>query len=95
MLLYDMGDPIRAVEILGPDIQSVHVKDARRPIIPGTWGEEVPLGKGQVNIKKFVQTLQKVGYTGPLVIEREVGDQAGRIRDVAHGLAYLRECLAS
>ena len=31
MLLYDMGDPIRAVEILGPDIRSVHVKDARRP----------------------------------------------------------------
>ena len=30
MLLYDMGDPIRAVEILGPDIRSVHVKDARR-----------------------------------------------------------------
>ena len=31
MLLYDMGDPLRAVEILGPDIRSVHVKDANRP----------------------------------------------------------------
>ena len=31
MLLYDMGDPIQAVEILGPDIRSVHVKDAQRP----------------------------------------------------------------
>ena len=95
MLLYDMGDPIRAVEILGPDIRSVHVKDAKRPTIPGTWGEEVPLGQGEVNIKKFVQTLKKVGYAGPLVVEREVGDQAGRLVDVAHGLAYLRECLAS
>ncbi|MBV8312080.1 MAG: sugar phosphate isomerase/epimerase, partial [Planctomycetaceae bacterium] len=35
MLLYDMGDPIRAVELLGPSIRSVHVKDARRP---GTKG---------------------------------------------------------
>ena len=95
MLLYDMGDPIRAVEILTPDIHSVHVKDARRPTTPGAWGEEVPLGQGEVNIKRFVQTLQAVGYTGPLVIEREVGDQASRIRDVAHGLAHLRECLAS
>jgi L-ribulose-5-phosphate 3-epimerase len=95
MLLYDMGDPIRAVEILGPDIRSVHVKDAKRPTTPGRWGEEVPLGRGEVNIKAFVQTLKKVGYTGPLVVEREVGDQAGRLRDVAHGLAYLRECLAS
>ena len=94
MLLYDMGDPIRAVEILGPDIRSVHVKDARRPTIPGQWGEEVPLGQGEVNIRKFVQTLKQVGYTGPLVVEREVGDQAGRLRDVAHGLAFLRECLA-
>ena len=61
MLLYDKGDPLRAVEILGPDIRSVHVKDANRPTVPGNWGEEVPLGKGQVNIKQFVKTLQKVG----------------------------------
>ncbi len=93
MLLYDMGDPIRAVEILGPDIRSVHVKDATRPTTPGAWGEEVPLGQGQVNIKKFVRTLKRVGYAGPLVVEREVGDQAARLRDVAHGLGYLRECL--
>ena len=47
MILYDMGDPIRAVEILGPDIRSVHVKDANRPTVPGQWGQEVPLGEGQ------------------------------------------------
>jgi sugar phosphate isomerase/epimerase len=89
-----MGDPIRAVEILGPDIRSVHVKDAIRTKVPGTWGEEVPLGKGQVNIKKFVQTLKRVGYRGPLCIEREVGNQDERLADVAHGIRYLRECLA-
>jgi sugar phosphate isomerase/epimerase len=93
MLLYDMGDPIRAVEILGPDIVSVHVKDARRPTVPGQWGEEVPLGAGQVDIPRFIQALKRNGYTGPLIIEREVGDQAGRLRDVAHGLEYLRKCL--
>jgi sugar phosphate isomerase/epimerase len=81
------------VELLGPDIRSVHVKDARRSGVRGQWGEEVPLGQGEVNIRKFVQTLKQVGYAGPLVVEREVGDQAGRLRDVAHGLAYLRECL--
>jgi L-ribulose-5-phosphate 3-epimerase len=94
MLLYDMGDPIRAVEILGADIRSVHVKDARRPTAPGEWGQEVPLGQGEVNIREFVNALKKNGYTGPLVIEREVGDQAGRLRDVAHGLAYLREIVS-
>ena len=94
MLLYDKGDPIRAVEILGPDIRSVHVKDANRPTVPGQWGAEVPLGQGQVNIKAFIQTLKKVGYVGSLCIEREVGDQPERIRDLAHGIRYVKECLS-
>jgi sugar phosphate isomerase/epimerase len=94
MLLYDKGDPLRAVEILGPDIRSVHVKDAIRTKVPGTWGDEVPLGQGEVNIKQFVKTLKKVGYRGALCIEREVGDQQGRLVDVAHGIRYLRECFA-
>jgi sugar phosphate isomerase/epimerase len=93
MLLYDMGDPIRAVELLAPDIRSVHLKDARRPRASGQWGDEVPLGQGEVNIRKFVEALKKVGYRGPLIVEREVGDQAARMRDVAHGLSYLRDCL--
>jgi sugar phosphate isomerase/epimerase len=95
MLLYDMGDPIRAVEILGPDIRSVHVKDACRPRVRGQWGEEVPLGEGEVDIPRFLRALKSVGYTGPLVIEREVGDQAGRLRDVATGLTRLRQWLDS
>jgi sugar phosphate isomerase/epimerase len=94
MLLYDKGDPLRAVEILGPDIRSVHVKDANRPTVPGAWGEEVPLGQGQVNIRQWVQTLKKVGYRGPLCIEREAGNQEQRFADIAHGIRYLKECLA-
>jgi sugar phosphate isomerase/epimerase len=94
MLLYDKGDPLRAVEILGPDIRSVHVMDAYRPLVPGQWGEEVPLGKGQVNIRQFVATLKKVGYRGPLCIEREVGNQEQRLADIAHGIAFLQQCQA-
>jgi len=94
MLLYDKGDPLRAVEILGADIRGVHVKDANRPTVPGNWGEEVPLGQGQVNIRHFIKTLQKVGYRGPLCIEREVGNQEQRVADIAHGIRYLQECLS-
>src|SRR5690348_15333885 len=94
MLLYDMGDPIRAVEILGPHIRSVHVKDANRPATPGEWGEEVPLGEGQVNIRRFVQALKQVGYQGPLIIEREAGNQEARIHDCAAGIRLLREIVA-
>lgn len=94
MLLYDMDDPIRAVELLAPDIRSVHVKDANRPTKKGTWGEEVPLGRGQTNTRLFVKTLQRLGYRGPLCIEREVGNQKERYRDIEHGVRFLRDCLA-
>jgi L-ribulose-5-phosphate 3-epimerase len=95
MLLYEKGDPIRAVEILAPFIRSVHVKDAIRTKVPGTWGDEVPLGKGEVDIKKWVQTLKKIGYRGPLCIEREVGNQEQRVADIAYGIRFLKECLAA
>lgn len=93
MLLYDKDDPIAAVERLAPDIRSVHVKDANRPKVPGEWGEEVPLGKGQTDTKKFLLTLKKVGYKGPLFIEREVGNQQQRFDDIAHGVRFIREVL--
>src|SRR5262245_58977384 len=94
MLLYDMGDPLRAVEILGPDIRSVHVQDANRPTTPGEWGEEVPLGKGQVDIPRFVQALEGIGYQGALCIEREVGSQEERFADIAHGVRVLEQILS-
>jgi sugar phosphate isomerase/epimerase len=93
MLLYDKGDPLQAIDILGPDIRSVHVKDAIAPTVEGQWGEELPLGKGRVNIPAFISALKRVGYKGPLCIEREVGDQASRINDIRSGIKLLQECL--
>jgi len=93
MILYDKDDPLKVLELLGPDIRTVHVKDANRTTVKGTWGEEVPLGQGQVNIKAFIQGLKKVGYRGPLYIEREVGDQQQRFDDIAAGVRFVRDCL--
>jgi sugar phosphate isomerase/epimerase len=93
MLIYDKGDPLQAIDILGPDIRSVHVKDAIAPTVEGQWGEELPLGKGRVNIPAFISALKRVGYKGPLCIEREVGDQASRINDIRSGIKLLQECL--
>ena len=91
MLLYDKGDPIEAVRILGKDIVHVHAKDARRPTVPGNWGEEVPLGEGQVGMAAFLDALEAVGYRGTIAVEREVGDQEGRVRDIATGVALLKK----
>jgi sugar phosphate isomerase/epimerase len=94
MLLYDKDDPLKVLELLAPDIRSVHVKDANRPAVKGTWGAEVPLGEGQTNTREFVKALKRVGYTGALCIEREVGNQQDRFRDIEHGVRFLRECLS-
>ena len=95
MLLYNTGDPLLAVELLAPYLRRVHVKDAKRPTTPGQWGEEVPLGQGEVNIPAFVQTLWRVGYVGPLCIEREVGPQEQRFADIATGVKVLQSAISS
>jgi L-ribulose-5-phosphate 3-epimerase len=95
MILYDMGDPIHAVEILGQDIVHVHVKDARVPKSPGAWGEEVPLGQGDVGMSAFLEALAAMDYSGPLVVEREVGEQPQRIEDIRNGVLLLRKLITN
>jgi sugar phosphate isomerase/epimerase len=80
MLLYDKGNPIAALRVLGPWIRQVHIKDARRTKVPGTWGEEVAAGTGEVDWRAFFATLRELNYTGDFVIEREAGNQ--RVVDI-------------
>ena len=80
MILYDKGNPIAALRLLGPWIRQVHIKDARQTKVPGTWGEEVVVGTGEVDWPAFFATLRELKYTGDFVIEREAGSQ--RVADV-------------
>lgn len=80
MLLYDKGNPIEALRKLGPWIRQVHIKDARRTQVPGTWGEEVMAGTGEVDWPAFFQALGEIGFAGNLCIEREAGNQ--RVADI-------------
>lgn len=74
MLLYDKGDPVEAVRTLMPYVKHVHIKDANVTKEPGTWGEEVAVGTGQVDWPAFLGALRDAGYTGNMVIEREAGE---------------------
>ena len=88
MILYDKGDPIEAVRVLGRWIRHVHIKDAVRTTQPGTWGREVPWGDGQVNPEAFLDALAEIGYQGVLAIEREAGDD--RLADIKLAAERLR-----
>ncbi len=93
MILYGAGDPIDAIETLGRHIGHVHVKDATLSERPGEeWGVEVPFGSGEVPPKEFLRALRDAGYTGPLAIEREAGEQ--RLADVKIAVQTLRSAAA-
>ena len=80
MILYAKGKPLDALKTLYPWIDQVHVKDALQTKKPGTWGTEVPWGDGQVGGKTFLEELEKLGYKGSYVIEREGGND--RVKDI-------------
>ena len=80
MILYDKGDPVKALHVLAPWIRQVHIKDARRTQVPGTWGQEVPVGTGEVDWRGFFSTFKHVVFNVNLAIEREYG--TNRIADI-------------
>lgn len=80
MILYDKGNPIEALRDLGSWLKQVHIKDGRRTKVPGTWGEEVVTGTGDVAWPEFFATLKQLKFTGSCCIEREAG--SSRTEDI-------------
>ncbi len=91
MILYGSGEPIPALRLLGSHVKSVHCKDAKWSASPKVeWGQEVPLGEGDVNMKLFLKTLKEIGYRGPLTIEREIAGEQ-QIRDIQKAVNLLMQ----
>jgi len=91
MILYGMGEPIPALRKVGSRVRSIHCKDATWSDQPGvTWGAEVPLGKGQVDMRAYLIALKEIGYFGPLTIEREIPQDRDRQRaEILHATELL------
>lgn len=96
MILYGTGEPIAALRKVGPYVRSVHCKDALWANRPGQeWGQEVPLGEGQVGIENYLRTLAEIGYFGPLTIEREIPQEPERQKaEIGHAVRLLTELRA-
>lgn len=80
MLLYGMGDPVEALKRLAPYVMQIHVKDARKSATAGEWGEEVPVGQGEVDWESFFKVYREEELGADLIIERESGEK--RVEDV-------------
>lgn len=95
MILYGSGEPIAALKKVGHLVRSVHCKDAKWAP-PGergkVWGQEVPLGEGDVGMETYLRTLKEIGYTGPLTIEREIPhDRERQKADIGKAVRLLEE----
>ena len=87
MILYDKGDPIAALRVLGPWLKQCHIKDATRTRTPGTWGEEVVVGTGEVDWRAFFHAAKELNFHGNFAIEREAGEQ--RVNDIRSARNYI------
>lgn len=91
MILYGSGEPIAALKKVGSRVRSVHCKDGKWAKNPGQeWGQEVPLGEGDVGFENYLRTLMEVGYRGPLTIEREIPQEPERQKtEIGHAVRLL------
>jgi len=93
LILYGKGNPIDSLDVYGSYVKNVHVKDGFYPTNGDELGKEVPPGEGKVNFPEFIKKLKAIGYTGELIIEREIsGDQ--QIKDIRKTVDNLEKWLA-
>ena len=89
LILYGKANPLDALDVLGPYVRDTHIKDGLYPTDGDRLGREVPLGQGKVDFPAVVAALKRLGYTGPLTIEREISG-AEQARDIRSAIELLR-----
>jgi L-ribulose-5-phosphate 3-epimerase len=93
LILYDKGNPVDALDVIGPLVRGMHAKDGKFPTNPQNLGEEVPIGQGKVDFREVLKKLKALNYHGPMTIEREIeGAQQGA--DILASKAYLTKLIA-
>ncbi len=94
LILYGKGNPIDALDVIGPYVRNVHVKDGLYPTDGEHLGREVPAGTGKVAFPQFIAKLTEIGFSGELIIEREIsGDE--QARDIRKTIGDLQAWLKS
>lgn len=108
-LLIGGTDPLDFAVAHGARVHLVHLKDVTSSVAARLntgelglmeavqQGLFVPLGEGNIPIRKIIETLENAGYEGWYVIEQDVAitgsapaEGEGPVRDVERSLAYLR-----
>lgn len=92
LLMYGKANPLDALDILGPYVRGFHAKDGDYPKDARRLGPEKPLGEGRVDFPAIVQKLRRIGYDGPLTIEREIDGERQK-EDIKKANAVLKDLI--
>jgi sugar phosphate isomerase/epimerase len=93
LMLYGKGNPVDALDVIGKLVRGTHAKDGLFPTNPKQLGEEVPIGQGKADFPKLIARLKKLGYDGPLTIEREISGPR-QLEDIRKEKQYLEKLIA-
>ncbi len=94
LILYGKGNPVDALDVLGPYVRDVHAKDGLYPTDGYHLGIETPIGQGRVDFPRLIRRLKDVGYDGPLTIEREISGEE-QTRDILRARDVLLSLIAA
>ncbi|MDD3155557.1 MAG: sugar phosphate isomerase/epimerase [Victivallaceae bacterium] len=89
LLIYNHDDPAVLVKELGDRVIHIHCKDAVRPAPGEELGRETRLGEGATNFPELFRSLYRLGYRGPLTIEREIQEGGELDHDIAAAIDLL------
>jgi sugar phosphate isomerase/epimerase len=95
LILYGKGNPVDALDVIGPYVRNVHVKDGFYPTNGDELGEQVAVGRGKVDFPKLFEGLKAHGFQREWIIEREgrVGEEE-KNRDIIDTIDYLKRHVA-
>lgn len=91
LILYGKGNPVDAIDVIGPYIRNVHVKDGFYPTTGNHLGKEAAVGQGLVNFPILLSKLRSIGFTGELIIEREAVSGEEQKNDILRTIQDLQK----
>ncbi|MGH9395982.1 MAG: sugar phosphate isomerase/epimerase family protein [Terriglobia bacterium] len=92
-ILYDTGNPVDALDVVGKHVQGTHMKDGLFPTNPHDLGKEVRIGTGKVDFPRVVQRLRELKFQGAITIEREISGPE-QLADIHAEKSYLEKLIA-
>ena len=91
-IMYASGNPADALELLGPYVRNLHVKDGNFPGNGTFLGQEAPIGSGRVDFPAVMRKLRDLNFSGEMIIEREIYGEE-KIREIKRTVTFINDIL--